>query len=109
MQTDSVNNIRYGLIKNTFYFKSRIFKNVQDNSRLACQIEYNEKLHFFFGNRVGDVWGKEEKEEGSWAFYEKPQPQKTNPDAGSGTARRQQISPKNIKKKVIVNISKPAG
>ena len=29
---------------------------------LGDEVEYNEKLHFFFGNRVGDVWGKEEKE-----------------------------------------------
>ena len=29
---------------------------------LGDEIEYNEKLHYFFGNRMGDVWGKEEKE-----------------------------------------------
>ena len=29
---------------------------------LGDEIEYNEKLQYFFGNRVGDVWGKEEKE-----------------------------------------------
>ena len=29
---------------------------------LGDEVEYNEKLHFFFGNRMGDVWGKEEKE-----------------------------------------------
>ena len=29
---------------------------------LGDEIEYNEKLQYFFGNRIGDVWGKEEKE-----------------------------------------------
>ena len=29
---------------------------------LGDEIEYNEKLQYFFGNRMGDVWGKEEKE-----------------------------------------------
>lgn len=29
---------------------------------IGDEIEYNEKLQYFFGNRIGDVWGKEEKE-----------------------------------------------
>ena len=29
---------------------------------LGDEIEFNEKLHYFFGNRIGRVWGKEEKE-----------------------------------------------
>ena len=29
---------------------------------IGDEIEYNEKLQYFFGNRMGDVWGKEEKE-----------------------------------------------
>jgi len=29
---------------------------------LGDEIEHNEKLHYFFGNRMGEVWGKEEKE-----------------------------------------------
>ena len=29
---------------------------------IGDEIEYNEKLQYFFGNRVGEVWGKEEKE-----------------------------------------------
>ena len=29
---------------------------------LGDEIEHNEKLQYFFGNRMGDVWGKEEKE-----------------------------------------------
>lgn len=29
---------------------------------LGDEIEFNEKLHYFFGNRMGRVWGKEEKE-----------------------------------------------
>ena len=29
---------------------------------LGDEIEYNEKLQYFFGKRMGDVWGKEEKE-----------------------------------------------
>ena len=29
---------------------------------LGDEIEFNEKLHYFFGNRMGEVWGKEEKE-----------------------------------------------
>ena len=29
---------------------------------IGDEIEYNEKLQYFFGDRMGDVWGKEEKE-----------------------------------------------
>jgi len=29
---------------------------------LGNEIEYNEKLKYFFGNRIGSIWGKEEKE-----------------------------------------------
>ena len=29
---------------------------------LGDEIEFNEKLHYFFGNRMGSIWGKEEKE-----------------------------------------------
>tara|TARA_R100000458_G_scaffold15731_2_gene13436 strand:+ start:1718 stop:3346 length:1629 start_codon:yes stop_codon:yes gene_type:complete len=29
---------------------------------IGDELEFNEKLRYFFGNRIGDVWGKEEKE-----------------------------------------------
>ena len=29
---------------------------------IGDEIEHNEKLQYFFGNRMGEVWGKEEKE-----------------------------------------------
>jgi len=29
---------------------------------LGNEVEYNPKIHYFFGNRMGSIWGKEEKE-----------------------------------------------
>ena len=29
---------------------------------LGNEIEYNPNIHYFFGNRMGKIWGKEEKE-----------------------------------------------
>ena len=40
---------------------------------IGNEIEYNPKLKYFFGNRMGEIWGKEEKEiVGRWDGHGKP-------------------------------------